>query len=202
MCAGSCCIVNILQMKKTPDPGFRCSFKSLMNKKSERVGFVIRLEWLCRLFLLVSNNFFIEKGLMSLSCKYTRVLYTSDRTSSHGGFSILLLSPVVFEFDSYLQSSVIRPSFKFTQLSLLSFLSINITLHIPPLCEGYGSTNCVEEKKTTMKEQEETESNEFGWQDEVQVMSDVHFGCLPQATSCTTIFSIVQPVPASAGGCS
>lgn len=38
-----------------------------------------------------------------------------------------------------------------------------------------------------MEEKEESEGN---WQDEVQVMSDVHVGCSPNATSCTTIFTI------------
>jgi hypothetical protein len=50
-----------------------------------------------------------------------------------------------------------------------------------------------------MEEPEEAESCELGWQDEVHVMSDVHVGCLPKATSCTTVFSVVSPISASAG---
>lgn len=50
-----------------------------------------------------------------------------------------------------------------------------------------------------MEEPEEAESYELGWQDEVHVMSDVHVGCLPKATACTTVFSVAPPVSAPAG---
>ena len=52
-----------------------------------------------------------------------------------------------------------------------------------------------------MEELEEAGSDELGWQDEVHVMSDVHVGCLPRATLCTTVFSVASPVSAPAGRC-
>lgn len=45
--------------------------------------------------------------------------------------------------------------------------------------------------RIVMEEQEEVESNKYGWQDEVQVMSDVYFGCLFEDLFCIIIFSIV-----------
>lgn len=62
-------------------------------------------------------------------------------------------------------------------------------------------TEAVSAYRIAMEEQEEAESNKYGWQDEVQVMSDVHFGCPPEDPSCTTIFSIAQPIPAAGGRC-